>query len=181
MKAILTEYRGITYRSRIEARWAVAFELLGLGVVYEPEGLDMGNGRRYLPDFATTYDNLLIAIKPMHDLQAMTAAWKREIEWQEDFYACGTPMFIIAGVPCPNQYVILLPQDTARYQFYDCRKCEGLCFSDGGGNWGKIGIHSCRGTEREPTSRTRVRAAMLAAMSERFGERASKKARGETP
>lgn len=54
MKAIETQYKGYRFRSRLEARWAVFFEALGVKWEYEPEGFDLGNGVRYLPDFRVT-------------------------------------------------------------------------------------------------------------------------------
>ena len=50
IKAIETYYRGHRFRSRLEARWAVFFDHLGIRWVYEPEGLYI-NGVCYLPDF----------------------------------------------------------------------------------------------------------------------------------
>lgn len=52
--AIETEYRGYRFRSRLEARWAVFFDALGLQWEYEPEGFNLPNGTRYLPDFRVT-------------------------------------------------------------------------------------------------------------------------------
>lgn len=51
MKAIETKYKGYRFRSRLEARWAVFFDALGLKWEYEPEGFELSNGERYLPDF----------------------------------------------------------------------------------------------------------------------------------
>ena len=51
MKAIQTMYKGYKFRSRLEARFAVMFESLGLKWQYEPEGYDLGNAGWYLPDF----------------------------------------------------------------------------------------------------------------------------------
>lgn len=50
MKAIETVYGGRRFRSRLEARWAVFFDTLGVPYVYEPEGYDFGT-HKYLPDF----------------------------------------------------------------------------------------------------------------------------------
>lgn len=50
IKAIETSYKGYRFRSRLEARWAVFFDALGLKWEYEPEGFDLKAGR-YLPDF----------------------------------------------------------------------------------------------------------------------------------
>ena len=51
IKAIQTAYKGYHFRSRLEARYAVFFDALGLEWEYEPEGFDLGDGVYYLPDF----------------------------------------------------------------------------------------------------------------------------------
>ncbi len=51
IKAIETRYNGYRFRSRIEARWAVFFDALGIKYEYEREGFDMGDAGWYLPDF----------------------------------------------------------------------------------------------------------------------------------
>ena len=51
IKAIETVYKGYRFRSRLEARWAVFFDTLGLKWEYEPEGFVMPSGTHYLPDF----------------------------------------------------------------------------------------------------------------------------------
>jgi len=44
-----TEYAGITFRSRLEARWAVFFDELDMSWIYEPSIL--GSSFSYVPDF----------------------------------------------------------------------------------------------------------------------------------
>ena len=63
IKAIETRYAGCRFRSRLEARWAVFFDNLGVPWQYEPEGFDLKGldpctpegtkieGGYYLPDF----------------------------------------------------------------------------------------------------------------------------------
>ena len=51
IKAIETRYAGCHFRSRLEARWAVAFDQLNLAWEYEPQGYELPSGSRYLPDF----------------------------------------------------------------------------------------------------------------------------------
>ena len=51
IKAIETVYNGYRFRSRLEARWAVFFDTLGIEYDYEPEGFDLGELGYYLPDF----------------------------------------------------------------------------------------------------------------------------------
>lgn len=55
IKPIETLYNGYRFRSRLEARWAVFFDVIGLKYEYEVEGYKMDgsevNEIRYLPDF----------------------------------------------------------------------------------------------------------------------------------
>lgn len=51
LKAIETHYKGYRFRSRLEARWAVFFDAIGVKWVYEKEGFDLGESGLYLPDF----------------------------------------------------------------------------------------------------------------------------------
>jgi hypothetical protein len=48
--AIQTEYKGYLFRSRLEARWAVFLDKIGMEWKYETEGYEV-DGHRYLPDF----------------------------------------------------------------------------------------------------------------------------------
>lgn len=51
IQPIETEYKGYKFRSRLEARWAVFFDTIGVEWEYEPEGYELGDGLRYLPNF----------------------------------------------------------------------------------------------------------------------------------
>lgn len=51
LHAIETHYNGYRFRSRLEARWAVFLDVVGLSWLYEAEGYDLGADGRYLPDF----------------------------------------------------------------------------------------------------------------------------------
>lgn len=48
---IPTRWLGCDFRSRLEAKWAIFFNALGIRWDYEPEGYELGAGLRYLPDF----------------------------------------------------------------------------------------------------------------------------------
>jgi hypothetical protein len=68
MKAIETVYRGYRFRSRLEARWAVFFDELGVEWQYEPEGFERqlyedGPTHRWLPDFLLTKTNTWVEVK----------------------------------------------------------------------------------------------------------------------
>lgn len=70
IKAIETKYNGYRFRSRLEARWAVFFDLIGLKYEYEIEGYEM-DGIMYLPDFYIPSLSRWLEIKgkPLNDLE----------------------------------------------------------------------------------------------------------------
>lgn len=77
IKPIETHYKGHRFRSRLEARWAVFFDTLGVEWVYEPQGYVVGDGRPYLPDFWVPSLSVWVEVKGVlthHDLQAIAAA-----------------------------------------------------------------------------------------------------------
>jgi hypothetical protein len=61
MKAIPTRYKGVQFRSRLEARWAAMFDLLEWPWEYEPVDLE-----GYIPDFVLMFPagGVLVEIKP---------------------------------------------------------------------------------------------------------------------
>jgi hypothetical protein len=63
-KPIETFYNGYRFRSRLEARWAVFFDAVGLKYLYEHEGFDL-DGDWYLPDFYLTDWDCYVEIKPI--------------------------------------------------------------------------------------------------------------------
>ncbi len=64
IKAIETVYSGYRFRSRLEARWAVFFDTLGITYEYEPEGYDLGELGYYLPDFWLPQVRMWAEVKP---------------------------------------------------------------------------------------------------------------------
>lgn len=70
---IATEYAGTTFRSRLEARWARFFDLIGWQWEYEPFDAD-----GYVPDFAIIgRSSLLIEVKPYADVATLAAEAER--------------------------------------------------------------------------------------------------------
>lgn len=70
IKAIETEYAGYRFRSRLEARWAVALDHLGIEWQYEAQGFDgyprvsLNEGViHYLPDFWLPGEKCYIEVK----------------------------------------------------------------------------------------------------------------------
>ena len=63
MKPIATRYKSYFFRSRLEARYAVMFDILGIRWDYEPEGYELDGGVRYLPDFMLPEIGIWVEIK----------------------------------------------------------------------------------------------------------------------
>lgn len=94
MKAIETVYNGYRFRSRLEARWAVFFDALGIEYQYELEGFELGNGIKYLPDFRvkSNFFTGWIEIKPQFPNEI-------EIEKAIQLSMSGDPVIIFIGEP----------------------------------------------------------------------------------
>ena len=67
IKAIETEYNGYRFRSRLEARWAVFFDALGIKYEYEPEGFELSDGTKYLPDFYLPDFDYYVEVKGLNN------------------------------------------------------------------------------------------------------------------
>ena len=77
IQSIETVYRGIRFRSRLEARWAVFFDSLGICWQYEMEGYRSGSVY-YLPDFKT--DDILGAASSFFEVKPK---WPGREEWEK--------------------------------------------------------------------------------------------------
>lgn len=63
MKSIQSVYRGVTFRSRLEARWAALFDHYSVLWAYEPDAYDTPSGL-YLPDFYLPALDCFVEVKP---------------------------------------------------------------------------------------------------------------------
>lgn len=92
IRAITTRYAGCAFRSRLEARWAVYFDHLDIKWDYEPEGFELGNGLRYLPDFWLPEFQLWVEIKPV-TIDAMAGEKARRLAHENHavLILCGQP------------------------------------------------------------------------------------------
>lgn len=93
-RSLPSVYNGCKFRSRLEARWAYYFDLIGLPWEYEPEGYELKTGC-YVPDFyCPTCCPFYVEVKPTREewvlivptLLEFAVAIKREV-----FCVVGTP------------------------------------------------------------------------------------------
>lgn len=98
IKAIETRYRGYRFRSRLEARWAVYFDALGLKWEYEKEGFIFGK-RKYLPDFWLNDVKMWGEVKPERPFDSGTIKLLYKLA-----KATKRPVLMLGGTPEPTSY-----------------------------------------------------------------------------
>jgi hypothetical protein len=107
LRAIETEYNGYRFRSRLEARWAVFLDAVGILYEYEKQGYSLPSGA-YLPDFWIPLDRFrgddppgsgswfeIKPVDPSEDELTLLA----DLTW-----ATGHRGFLIAGNVGPGEY-----------------------------------------------------------------------------
>lgn len=156
LKPIETRYKGYRFRSRLEARWAVFFDALGIKWEYEKEGYDLGEAGWYLPDFWLPKLTTWVEIK--QDYNTMTEDSRidahRKARALRDCSG-GTSVVVVFGPPGNMQ---------SWAYFMDCSDSGGgyheewggaFCFCDKCGAWfdyynGLPGSHTAMSSDWEP-------------------------------
>lgn len=108
IKAIETEYAGHKFRSRLEARWAVFFDALGIHWHYEEEGLDLPSGR-YLPDFRLERvarhgrQDVWCEVKGRLDAKGLNRLFRVALDLPQHRLSLQWPQILVLGeVPSPD-------------------------------------------------------------------------------
>lgn len=102
MKVLQSKALGHLFRSRLEARWAVAFTAHQIEWQYEPEGFDLGDGMYYQPDFWLPQVNMWAEVKPGN----MT---REELDKAEALARqSGHSVLLCIGMPRPCEYFAIL-------------------------------------------------------------------------
>lgn len=119
MQAIQTQYKGYHFRSRLEARWAVWFDAMGLEWQYEPEGFELGQAGRYLPDFYL----------PKYDVWCEVKAQKLNAIEREKAFALSSftnkPVIEFGQIPDPDEVALVGCLILRSYYGLDCRALSG--------------------------------------------------------
>jgi hypothetical protein len=130
-----TEYRGVTYRSRTEARWAVFFDALGVQFAYEPETISLSSGEKYIPDFFIKDFDAYFEVKPSSDEIVTEEASKARCLAHD---RPGQRVWLAIGAPTPDTPNVLvldlwgrevpiehiLSDSAYRYWFHEDRRDE---------------------------------------------------------
>lgn len=187
IQPIPTRWAGCHFRSRLEARWAVFFQTMKIDWEYEPEGFRV-NGVPYLIDFRLrlpNWKNLWVEVKPNpspDEVQKLVGFINSE---RDDGLSGAT---FLTQIPNPDDYPqnqdmgfdIYFPSEDEYephldnyYQFTACSRCGvvGFTFCDRTDylkcNCNPPGVGHAGHWANQDVKR--VRAALTAARSERFG------------
>ena len=148
IQAIETFYRGIRFRSRLEARWAKLFSELGIDWMYETEGYNIslqdGTHIRYLPDFILRGgsircpDPLYVEVKG--NMKAEDAIKIRAFSEHR-------PIYIVGAIPEDIEDIVNGIDTDYRIPYYNFETVDGDYFgavlgAAKGGGWGLFGADS---------------------------------------
>jgi uncharacterized Zn finger protein (UPF0148 family) len=134
IQPIPLEYRGVLFRSTLEADWAATLDHMGITWCYEPIAVDLGQSVRYLCDFYLPAQRTWLEVKGPHDQrlhkprvlhQALNVD---EWDWRSSLVIIGRPAeadrAIWQGVS-PAQRIVLR----------HCGRCGHYSFMDYNGTW----------------------------------------------
>jgi hypothetical protein len=100
IKAIETVYAGHRFRSRLEARWAVVLDALGIEWRYEEEGYDLGELGWYLPDFWLPKLNTYLEVKANAPTSEERSKLRRLVDEQNCYGSFGMALGTEGTDPC---------------------------------------------------------------------------------
>lgn len=174
IKAIETRYKGYRFRSRLEARWAVFFDAMGIRWEYEPEGYTDGTSS-YLPDFLLPEGACYVEVKPEGFRHEAPEDMAPHIErWAMLTKGSGLPILVLFGPPRDHTFGTVITFDPhcdtdwniSRGGIGECRRCNGWGWESDLG-YRLVCTPGCN-SDRPPYIGERVRAAVAAARGARF-------------
>lgn len=149
IRAIETRYAGCRFRSRLEARWAIFWDALGVEWDYEVQGFHTPAGG-YLPDFYLPNEEMYVEIKgPRPSAQELAKCQ-------------AIPDLIILVGSIPRK-----PEDLVWWDWQTCRKGRPHLLHACEEGWVTINGWESWAFEARPT-RDKVQAALTEARSARF-------------
>lgn len=104
IKPIETIYNGYRFRSRLEARWAIFFDMLQVKYEYEKEGFDV-DGVWYLPDFYLPDYSCWVEIKPDSFIDGSDPKINKFAKATKDTF------ILISGIPRADKYIYGCAED----------------------------------------------------------------------
>ena len=130
IRAIETYYKGYRFRSRLEARWAVFFDTLGIRYQYEQEGFELNflDGKiKYSPDFYLPQYGLYAEVKGIDFLGEFSKEDAEKMAWMIDFAGpCKNGVILLGNIPDPHTVMLL-----NWLVWFHNSKCHSIVYSYG--------------------------------------------------
>lgn len=132
---IRTTYRGITFRSTLEADWAATLDTLGWHWQYEPIAIQLDSGGAYLCDFHLPNQRVWCEVKgPHNERLEKTAEFYRQLE--PDPWDIRQPLVVILRPAGPGDAATWHGvQGDEDIVIARCPECQHFCFLDLEGAW----------------------------------------------
>lgn len=146
-----TKYRKVVFRSELEARWAVFFDLAHLPWLYEPRGFEFQDESSYIPDFFLPGQRCYVEIKPAKlDTNSANKAIKLAVETETNVYAAiGIPSWA-HDYPEGQLYRFTpLAQTFSGYRFASCDRSSRVGITENGRLDQLPCARTCQHTEQE--------------------------------
>lgn len=175
--AVPKSYRGVMFRSTLEADWAATLDSLSIAWQYEPEAVQLPSGERYRCDFYLPEIATWLEVKGPHDerigktleLAQTVWHWPDCQGWGEgpEGHCCATEyQLVVIGRPSlagsADWELLDLYDGSAPGSIHSCGTC-GKCW------WQGTGFFSCRAHRRYGDGRKDLRAAPYIAASDQSG------------
>ena len=127
IKAIETIYNGYRFRSRLEARWAVFFDAMGIKYEYEPQGVVFEDGAKYLPDFL-----LYVRHRSYTDEWEPVYAEVKGVMGEHDLHKIGLlsehhPVIVLGNLPADSEDYISYFYEDAHFHSYNFMDGDSYC------------------------------------------------------
>ena len=129
MEAIKTKFKGIEYRSKLEARWAVFFDNYGLRFEYEPTTFRLKSGL-YAPDFYLTDLACYAEVKPLISLEAFLNTYEKHVFYENTVYLKPAEyrkiqefedaIVLLCGLPLERNFILFNTIDLDCWNGFNC-------------------------------------------------------------
>ena len=136
MQAIETLYNNQLFRSRLEAKWAAMFDLLGWDWYYEPFDL-----QGYIPDFVLGFSPpLLVEVKPEMEFEELKK-YEAKIEnsgWDKEILIVGARIFEVNSLPVLGSLGEIWENGSRWFGhgiIHKCTKCGSYSIRHEWGSW----------------------------------------------
>lgn len=160
---LVTYYKDIEFKSKLEAQWAVFFDAVGAEWEYEPQYFDLGLGVRYRPDFLISNKGrggkkLWVEVKGVLDekdeqkIMAFAFGSAKKLLERKTNPSIVNPILVVGKIP--EEVYEYRPNDGLFFNFrlidgdfYGAHLLAAPC--GGAGLYGDDYIHECDGFKSE--------------------------------